>query len=252
MSDRSRPTAVDSQLRYRGLRIAMRVQGDGEPLLLINGVTRPLASWEPFTRELTGRTVVTFDVPGVGGSSSPLLPRSIPALADIAVAVLAAAGHARADVLGFSHGGAVAQQLAATKPGSVRRLVLAATSCGVGAQPGNSRAVMRGLAASGGDRSWSGADLLGLLRQSIGFSWWSSIPLLGAISAPTLVVTGRHDRVVPPANSRILAARIRGAKLVMLTAGHDLQQSGPAAALARVVEDHLSAGHAGERLSTSA
>jgi hypothetical protein len=51
MSGRSRPPGVDSQLRYRGLEIAMRVQGDGEPLLLINGLTRPLDSWEPFTRE---------------------------------------------------------------------------------------------------------------------------------------------------------------------------------------------------------
>jgi pimeloyl-ACP methyl ester carboxylesterase len=104
MSDRARSTGVDSQLRFRGLTIAMRVQGEGEPLLLINGLTRPLATWEPFTRELTGRTVVTFDAPGVGGSSRPLLPFSIPALAEVAVAVLAAAGHARADVLGSPTG----------------------------------------------------------------------------------------------------------------------------------------------------
>src|ERR1700675_4795966 len=108
----------------------MRVQGEGDPLLLINGMTRPLQSWESFTQQLPGRTIVSFDAPGVGGSPTPLLPLSMPALAALAVAVLDAAGMDDADVLGFSHGGAVAQQLAGDAPGRVRRLVLVATSCG--------------------------------------------------------------------------------------------------------------------------
>jgi pimeloyl-ACP methyl ester carboxylesterase len=75
--------------------------------------------------------------------------------------------------------------------------------------------------------------------QSLAFSSWSSIPFLGAISAPTLVVCGTHDRVVPPANSRVLAGRIPDASLVMLPGGHDLQRPEPARALAGVVEDFL-------------
>ena len=143
----ARSIVVGSRLPLvRGLRVAMRVQGEGDPLLLINGMTRPLQSWEPFTRELHGRTVVSFDAPGVGGSPTPVLPLSIPGLAALAVAVLDAAGLDDADVLGFSHGGAVAQQLARDAPDRVRRLILVATSCGVGATPGNSRrAILHGL-----------------------------------------------------------------------------------------------------------
>jgi poly(3-hydroxyoctanoate) depolymerase len=229
----------------------MRVQGEGDPLLLINGMTRPLQSWDSFTQQLLGRTVVSFDAPGVGGSPTPLLPLSMPALAALAVAVLDAAGLNDADVLGFSHGGAVAQQLAADAPGRVRRLILVATSCGVGAIPGGGRAVLRGLGLPGAGSPRTPADAWGLVWHSLAFSSWSSIPFLGAISAPTLVVCGTHDHVVPPANSRVLAGRIPDASLVMLPGGHDLQRPEPARALARAVDDFLPAWRGTERAPTA-
>jgi poly(3-hydroxyoctanoate) depolymerase len=240
MSPARSATVGSTLLHIDGLQIAMRVQGAGDPLLLVNGMTRPLDSWEPFTRELPGRTIISFDVPGVGDSPTPLLPLSIPALAKLAVAVLDAAGLDKADVLGMSHGGGVAQQLAYDAPGRVRRLVLVATSCGVGATPGRRRALVRSLVAPSGDSLWPRPDPLGVLWQSLAIVSWSSIPFLGAIRAPTLVVCGTHDRVAPPANSRVLAGRIPGASLVMLPGGHDLQRPDPARALARVVEDFLS------------
>jgi pimeloyl-ACP methyl ester carboxylesterase len=245
-----RSSAVDSRLlRVHGLQIAIRVQGDGEPLLLINGMTRPLQSWDSFTQQLPGRTIVSFDAPGVGGSPTPLLPLSMPALAALAVAVLEAAGLNDADVLGYSHGGGVAQQLAGDAPGRVRRLVLVATSCGVGAIPGGGRAVLRGLGAPGEGNP--PADAWGVVWQSLAFSSWSSVPFLGAIKAPTLVVCGTHDDVVPPANSRVLAGRIPGAKLVMLPGGHDLQRPEPAEALARAVDEFLPAWRDTERAPTA-
>jgi hypothetical protein len=64
---------------------------------------------------------------------------------------------------------------------------------------------------------------LGLLWQLLAISTWSSIPVLGCIDAPTLVVCSDHDRAVAPANSRLLAARIRDARLTTIQAGHDLQ-----------------------------
>ena len=240
---------VDSQLRsVHGLQIAMRVQGEGKPLLLINGMTRPLQSWAPFTQAFRGRTVVSFDAPGVGDSPTPVLPLPIPSLAALAVAVLDAAGLEDADILGFSHGGAVAQQLAVDFPVRVRRLVLVSTSCGVGATPGRKRDVLAGLGTPDGAGAWPRADPVGLLWQSLAFSNWSSIPFLGSIATPTLVVCGSHDRIVAPANSRILARRIPGASLAMVPAGHDLQRPGVAKALAEVVERFLTAGAGTERL----
>ncbi len=236
------------RITIHGLQVAMRVQGEGDPLLLINGMTRPLQSWEPFIQELPGRKVVSFDAPGVGASPTPVLPFSMPGLAEIAVAVLDAAGLDDADVLGYSHGGAVAQQLVHDEPGRVRRLVLAATSCGVGATPGSGRDGFRGLRTPTVANAWPRADVMGLFWQSLAFSNWSSIPFLGSITTPTLVVCGSHDRIVAPANSRILARRIPGASLVMVPAGHDLQRPGVAKALAEVVERFLAAEGDNERL----
>lgn len=229
------------------MRLHINVQGDGPGLLLVNGLTRPLESWGPVTQELTGRTIVSFDVPGVGGSPTPMLPLSISTLAGLAGAVLDEVGLETADVLGFSHGGAIAQQLAVDAPARVRRLVLVSTSCGVGASPSGPDA-LRSLRPPPEDLPWPAPDIKGTLWGLLAVSTWSSIPFLGAIRAPTLVVCGTHDRVVPPANSTLLAQRIPGAELVMLPAGHDLQRHGPASALVGIVEPFLAAGHAAESL----
>jgi pimeloyl-ACP methyl ester carboxylesterase len=77
------------------------------------------------------------------------------------------------------------------------------------------------------------------LWRIMAISTWSSIPFLGAIKAPTLVVCGSQDRVAPISNSRTLAARIPNATLIELSEGHDLQESGAADVLARVVEKFL-------------
>jgi len=216
----------------------MSVQGKGDPLLLVNGLSRPMQSWGPFSSELKGRTVVSFDAPGVGGSPTPIRPLSIAELATLAVAVLDAAGLAEADVLGYSHGGAVAQQMAHDAPERVSGLILASTSCGLGATPGNTTDIIRHLGSSLDGKPWPLPDPLGLLWQTLAVSNWSSIPFLGSIQAPTLVVCGSRDSVVPPSNSQVLAGRIPHATLVLLPGrGHDLQRGDSAKALARAVQN---------------
>ena len=210
-------------------------------MLLINGMTRPLQSWDPFTRALHGRRVISFDAPGVGGSPTPRRPVSIARLAGVAVAVLDAAGAHDADVVGFSHGGAVAQQLARDAPARVRTLILVSTSCGLGSTPGSRQALFRGLRRPVDGNPWPLPDPLGVLWHSLAVSSWSSIPFLGAIGAPTLIVCGSRDSVVPPANSRVLARRIPDASLVMMPGGHDLQRGDQGRALARIVTNFLPA-----------
>lgn len=221
-----------------GLHVRVRIKGDGPALLLLNGLTRPLESWNPTASALPGRTVISFDAPGVGGSPTPMLPMSIAMLAALATSVLDEAHVDTADVLGFSHGGAVAQQLAIDAPTRVRRLVLVSTSCGLGATLANQDA-LRSLRPRADAPAWARPDALGTLWHFLAISSWSSIPFLGAIRTPTLVVCGVHDRVVPPSNSTILARRIPGAQLVMLPAGHDLQRNGPAGLLVNAVEPFL-------------
>ena len=225
------------QVSVRGFELRVCLEGKGDPLLLLNGLNRPLESWEPFTQALSGRTIVRFDAPGVGGSPAPLVPPTIATMAEIVALMLDDLGLAQVDVLGFSLGGTVAQQFAACFPKRVRRLVLVSTSCGVGATPNSWRALRR-LRIPSDTCSWS--DGFGALWQSMAVSSWSSIPFLGSISAKTLVVCGADDNVVPPANGRALAGRIPDASLVMVEDGHDQQCPEPARVLARVVEEFLS------------
>lgn len=251
MSTRRTVAADIHLLSLSGRRIAVRVEGEGDPLLLLNGMTRPLQSWDPFTRELRGRMVISFDAPGVGGSPTPLRPLSIAELGAVAISVLHAVGVDTADavdVLGYSHGGAVAQQIAHDFPTRVRRLILVATSCGMGATPGTGGAILRGLGGPVEGNAWPIPDLLGMFWQSLAVSAWSSIPFLGTIAAPTLVVCGSRDRVVPPSNSKVLAGRIPGAALHMLPGGHDVQRGESATELAAIVETFLSTGQTAGRL----
>jgi poly(3-hydroxyoctanoate) depolymerase len=231
-------TTLDAQLRdslvtlTSGVSVYVRVQGEGEPLLLLNGFSRSLDSWGPFVDALDGRTIISFDAPGTGESPAPRLPLSIPQLADVAASVLEHLGIERADVLGFSYGGAVAQQMAASHAERVHRLVLVSTSCGLGTTLGPIDAPDQ-AALDAAKTTWPNA--VGALWSYVALASWSSISFLGSIASPTLIVCGRDDRVAPPANSRSLAQRIPDASLVMLDGGHDLQSADAATHLASTV-----------------
>jgi pimeloyl-ACP methyl ester carboxylesterase len=211
------------------------VEGDGDPIVLLNGMHRSLESWDPFVSALSRRTVVRFDVSGAGEGSWPNRPVSIAALADLTVAVLDEVGVDRADVVGFSHGGAVAQEMARRHPSRVGRLVLVSTSCGLGSTPSHPYE----WATTGARPAVSASNLLSAFWHLMALSTWSSIPFLGSLAHPTLVVCGTEDIVAPPANSRALAARIPDATLVLLPGGHDLQNPDAAEALARAVDGFL-------------
>src|SRR4051812_24112778 len=126
---------------WRGHRIHVTENGSGDPLLLIAGLGGNTDMWTPFMQQFTNRRVIRFDAPGTGHSSVPMYPVPVATLAELAVAVLDSRKAPWADVIGFSYGGAVAQQLAYNHPERIRRLVLAATSCGVGAAPGSMAAL---------------------------------------------------------------------------------------------------------------
>jgi poly(3-hydroxyoctanoate) depolymerase len=228
---------VDTRvIDVEGLTVRVRIEGEGEPVLLLSGLGQPLESWDPFVASLGERRIVRFDAPGVGHSATPIFPPSMTSLATIAAAVLDAAGIDQADVVGFSLGGALAQQLAYSSPTRVRRLVLIATSCGLGTTVGRWDS----------PDTWSTPAIAATMAQwpslgwhSLAFVTWSSIPFLGSLTQPTLVICGRDDVVAPPVNGRVLASRIPHARLVTLAADHDMLQPGPAAELAHVVEGFL-------------
>lgn len=201
-----------------------------QPLVLLNGITRRADTWAPLEDLFPGRSAVAFDGAASGGTSAAV--SSIPEQARHVLARMDAAGVASADVVGFSHGGLVAQQLAAVAPQRVRSLVLLSTSCGAGAIA----PVLWRRGPWSRARDADSSDVSAIVGQVIAISAWSSIPFLGGITAATLVVHGAHDRLVPVENARVLARRIPGAELVILDTGHDLQRPDRVAIVADVIQ----------------
>jgi poly(3-hydroxyoctanoate) depolymerase len=240
-------------LRVGGQLVRVSVRGEGPPLLLVMGLGGNIEMWDPLERALNARGVQTiaYDASGTGESPPRIVPRRMPGLARQAAHILDALGHPDADVLGVSFGGAVAQELTLANPHRVRRLVLASTMCGIGGVPGNPLALS--LLATPlryysptflrltanilyGPTTGENGEFLreqidarrarpptvwGYIGQLVAAAGWTSLPWLHRLRAPTLVLTGGADPIVPPVNGRILANRIPDAELeVVPGAGH--------------------------------
>ena len=238
------------------------------PLVLCNGIGVSLEVFEPFIEALPPELeVVSFDVPGVGGSPLPSVPYSYAALAILLGKVLDQLGYRRVDVLGVSWGGGLAQQFAFQNPRRVRRLVLVSTGTGawmVPARPG----VLRLMATPRRHRDpayakaiapdlYGGAlrknpDLIedvihrrtrigpprGYALQVAALMCWTSLPALPLIRQPTLILAGTDDPLIPVANARIMHRLLPHAALHTYADGH-LALFTDAANLAPVVADFL-------------
>jgi len=113
-----------------GIDYAYREAGDsGVPLVLLQHFRGNLDSWDPALIDAlaSGRRVVTFDNTGVGGSSGET-PDTVGQMARDAIAFITALGLGQADILGFSIGSFVGQEIALIRPAIVRRLVLASSA----------------------------------------------------------------------------------------------------------------------------
>lgn len=256
----------ERRIRLDGLPVHVRDVGDGAPVLLINGVAADTGMWARLEAALAGFRVISFDAPGAGRSPAPLVPVSIPRLARLAALVLDHAGVEHADVIGYSMGGIVAQELAARAPERVRRLVLAGTTCGLGAIPGDPLAILQMLVPAryvsrtvyartiGGLVGGSArhdhtvvrdlmavrlrrVSLRGYLGQMVSLSRWSGLPLLARIPHPTLVVTGDDDPLSPVANAMLLTRLLPQARMLVVPGeGHLLFLSPQSPVLAPVRE----------------
>jgi len=245
-----------------GVTYAFRRLGDAStapPLVLLQHFRGNLDNWDPALVDALAsmREVILFDSAGVGGSTGAT-PRTVTAMAHDALRFLEALELHEVDVLGFSLGGFVAQELVLIRPRLVRRLVLA----GTGPQGGED---MHGFAADvyvSATRDEPGAeDLLALFFErsetSVAAGWefaqrifartedrdaattlaardaqldaihtWgipdpSKLARLAGITQPVLVANGDNDRMVPTRNSHLLAERLPDARLrIYPDAGH--------------------------------
>jgi poly(3-hydroxyoctanoate) depolymerase len=247
-----RPVGVRT-VQVGEVRLRTSVRGSGRPLLLITGLGASLELAESFERELAarGRQVISFDAPGIGGSTPYRSPRRMPGLVRTVTGLLDALGLDEVDVFGVSLGGVVAQQLAHQAPHRVRSLVLAATAPGLGGMPGAPSALLAlatprrygdvehyleiagriygGMARTDPHRLLRTVigrvrppSVVGYVGQLYAITGWSSMPWLHTLRQPTLVLAGDDDPIIPLVNGRILAWRIPGATLHVVRGGGHL------------------------------
>lgn len=251
-----------------GKRFHYTERGRGEPLLLVSGWGGDARSWAA-DLDFYGATrrCLTIEHPGLAGDP---VPEGLFGPADMArrqADALEALGITRADVLGFSLGGAVAQELAMERPDMVRRLVLSGTFVRLDDRAAHDLGLLADLMA-GCDRRAAlrmiyrlvfGPDFLfrnlkaldSLIEQSLVddpiplpvFAYQAKACLahdargrLGRIAAPTVVTHGLDDALVAPRHAAELAQAIPYARLVEFPGlGHCHLWEDPAAFRAAVL-----------------
>lgn len=233
-------------LENHGARIYWDEQGQGAPVLLIMGLGYTSHMWHRTRPALNAHyKTLALDNRGVGRSDVPPGPYSIALMASDAAAVLDAAGAESAHIFGVSMGGMIAQEFALQYPKRVRSLILGCTASGgptaVRADAEATQMLMtrnkmtseQALVApvpfiydSTTPRERIDEDLAirkqwlprpeAYTAQLQGIIAWETYSRLSGITAPTLVIHGEHDRLVPPGNGKLIAERIPGAKLAMI------------------------------------
>jgi 3-oxoadipate enol-lactonase len=220
--------------------------GTGPPVLLIGGQAMTLDAWWRTVPTLAHSfRVLSFDNRDVGRSSHWPLPYVVPQMAADAIAVLDAAGVDRAHIYGISLGGMVAQEVALRYPHRVDALVLGATTPGgaeaVLADPEPLSFFVRVGAMAPEEAEWaavpytygvrtrrhhgdriaqdiakrvqSQTKTLAYLHQVAAAATHNTAGRLRQIQAPTLILHGAEDRIMPPKNAYRLATAIPHAEL---------------------------------------
>ncbi len=224
----------------------------GRPLLFFNGIGANIELMAPLADWLTDRDIITFDMPGIGGSPSPKFPYRPWTMALRSARLLDRLGYGgKVDVMGVSWGGGMAQQFAFQHPGRTGKLILAATAAGMVMVPGDPRVLSKmanprryidseymlehfeALYGDSGGKDDHVSRLMppsrtGYAYQLAAMAGWTSAPFLPFVKARTLVLMGEDDRIVPMINGKILAGLIPHARLEMVSGGHLFLVSHPA------------------------
>lgn len=237
------------KVKANDVELYYEIHGEGEPLLLIEGLGYATWMWYRQVPELSRHyQVIVFDNRGVGESGKPDIPYSIEMMAADAAGLLQTLGLQKAHILGASMGGYIAQAFAVNYAQLTKKLILSCTSFGgpnavpipretwdamtkvEGKTP--EEALLQGMASAftPGFMEQQRDEVEKILAWRLAkptprYSWQrqseavlnaSLEDKISAISVPTLILAGEEDRVVPAENSRLLQEKIPGSSLKIL------------------------------------
>ncbi len=226
------------------------VEGNGPPLLMIMGWGGQARSWgEPFLERLRPHfQIIRLSNRGTGASDKPAAEYTIPLMAEDAAGLLRELGIQRTHVLGVSMGGMIAQELVLNQPETVQGLVLGCTNCGAAHRVTPGADMLARLAQIGNlpleervrqfwlavltpefiERNKEFLDAIIAIhletptpwetfeRQFTAIESFDSYERLPQIRAPTLLVHGDRDILIPPENAEVLRQRISGSQVRMV------------------------------------
>ena len=239
-------------VKVNDINMYYEVYGEGEPFVLITGLSADLTGWilqiADFSREYQ---VMAFDNRGSGRTDAPDIPYSIEMMADDTAGLMDVLNIEKAHILGLSMGGCIAQELALRYPGRVKSMILAATLARPFPRTFHFLHTMSNMLKEGvsresyirlqllwlfTDKYFENADniqmvLDGMLsspypdisyaydRKIAAMQGFDTRNRLGQIKIPTLVLVGREDTLVPVQLSEELAEGIPDAEMVVLDGG---------------------------------
>lgn len=206
------------------------IHGSGEPLMIIQGMGVDLSSVEPITAAFAENyRVIAFDSRGVGRTDKPDIPYSIEMMVTDTLDLMDALSLRQVHILGVSMGSMIAIALAAADPKRVNGLVLHVASHRV---PFLMNTLWRIMWNTNAGRRKMIRDSTFLFNQKYpptpeSFVRMGMAPLdfdgrnvLPNIHAPTLILNGTTDQVVPMSITRELAQGIKGARLILADGDH--------------------------------
>jgi 3-oxoadipate enol-lactonase len=238
-----------TQITVGDININYKIQGSGEPLLMIMGLSFSLLDWGKKFTELLAQhyQLILFDNRDAGLTSQFPRPYSIVDMADDAAGLLDALNIPKAHVFGVSMGGAIAQQFALKYPDKLDKLILGCTMAGGKcSQLGDIGGVMSGqledllftptfiqthrqeLTEFFAETTLFHSKGDALQRQFQAFATHDTCDRLTDIQATTLIITGDKDVAIPRSNSDVLAVKIPNVKLeIIADAAHGFSFSDP-------------------------
>lgn len=242
------------RLNIEGLRIKAAVKPAAEhqprnfPLLMLGGMGASIETMLPVAHALPRRNVVLLDLPGIGGSSASHWPMAMADYTALLIALLDHLNYQQVDMLGYSWGGALAQQFANQCGPRCRRLVLVAATTGNFSQAVNSRIILRNLNPRrllqpdyadrtagelyGGTqkadptlaieyaRHIRGGNRLGYFQQLAAITRWSSLHWLDQLTQPTLILAGSDDPLIPLSVAETIRRKVPNSTLKVFDDGH--------------------------------